>query len=94
MRENVFFSLLRVLSAELYDQILELCLYLHTAFPAFFPFILCTTKMTDFFDTFGFPPEQYNNNCKAHIRYKCCTSLVGTMNHSDPVGQTDNKSCF
>lgn len=48
MRENVFFFLVRVLSAELYDQILELCFYLHTAFPAFFPFILCTTKMTDF----------------------------------------------
>lgn len=43
-----FFFLVRVLSAELYDQILELCFYLHTAFPAFFPFILCTTKMTDF----------------------------------------------
>lgn len=47
-RECVFFFLVRVLSAELYDQILELCFYLHTAFPAFFPFILCTTKMTDF----------------------------------------------
>lgn len=71
----LFFSLLRVLSAELYDQILELCLYLHTAFPAFFPFILCTTKMTNFFDTFGFPPEQFNNNCKAHICHSRRISL-------------------
>lgn len=46
-RECVFFPCKRV-SAELYDQILELCFYRHTAFPAFFPFILCTTKMTDF----------------------------------------------
>lgn len=38
-----------VLSVELYDQILELCLYLHTDFPAFFPFILCTNKKQHFF---------------------------------------------
>lgn len=38
-----------VLSVELYDQIPELCLYLHTDFPAFFPFILCTNKKQHFF---------------------------------------------
>lgn len=46
-RENVFFFFL--LSIELYDQILDVCLYSHTAFPPFFPFILCTSEMTDFY---------------------------------------------
>lgn len=41
-----------VLSVELYDQIPELCLYLHTDFPAFFPFILCTNKKQHFFLNF------------------------------------------
>lgn len=43
---------MRVLSVELYDQIPELCLYLHTDFPAFFPFILCTNKKQHFFFNF------------------------------------------
>lgn len=57
-RECVFFFFLLVV--ELYDQIIEVCFVFTRSFPfflSFFPCILCTSEITDFFWHLDLPPQ-------------------------------------
>lgn len=65
LKECLFFSLLwflGVLSIELNDQILEMCLCWHVAFPSFFPLILCTNEITKVFWHLDFPLSSLTTN--------------------------------